>query len=339
MSDLEYEQNLWPRIKSAFRVLVAFTFSHVGVCGLVVGYIICGAFLFQMMESHEVEPMLKEVRQLREETAEKLLSIVLKSNTLEEEEFFRLANVAIQNYTYEIVNAISDGYDGEPKPKPLNWTKKADSIDRKEMPWSFTGGFLYSLTVITTIGYGNYAPKTAQGKAMTILYGIIGMPLFLLYLSNIGDILARGFKWTFSRCCQCNWTFIKRRRIDENGEVIEEPAQEEEEQITVPISLCLTLMVGYIWGGGLLFAEWEKWSVLDASYFCFISLSTIGFGDLVPGEAVAAESLEDAIQYSFVFCSLYLLLGMALIAMCFNLMQEEVIAKVRVCGRRLGCAR
>jgi len=71
-------------------------------------------------------------------------------------------------------------------------------------------------------------------------------------------------------CYVSSWTFIKRRRIDENGEVIEEPAQEEEEQITVPISLCLTLMVGYIWGGGLLFAEWEGWSVLDASYFCFI---------------------------------------------------------------------
>jgi hypothetical protein len=28
--------------------------------------------------------------------------------------------------------------------------------------------------------------------------------------------------------------------------------------------------------------------------------------------------------------------GMALLAMCFNLMQEEVIHKVRSCGRRLG---
>ena len=35
-------------------------------------------------------------------------------------------------------------------------------------------------------------------------------------------------------------------------------------------------------------------------------------------------------------CSLYLLFGMALIAMCFNLMQEEVIHKVRTCGRRIG---
>ena len=37
----------------------------------------------------------------------------------------------------------------------------------------------------------------------------------------------------------------------------------------------------------------------------------------------------------FVLCSLYILLGMALIAMCFNLMQEKVVRGVRSLGKRL----
>lgn len=37
-----------------------------------------------MIESQEEDPKLDEVRKLREETADKLLNIVLKSNTLEE---------------------------------------------------------------------------------------------------------------------------------------------------------------------------------------------------------------------------------------------------------------
>ena len=37
-----------------------------------------------------------------------------------------------------------------------------------------------------------------------------------------------------------------------------------------------------------------------------------------------------------VICSLYLLAGLALFAMCFDLMQEEVIHKIQSCGERIG---
>lgn len=46
--------------------------------------------------------------------------------------------------------------------------------------------FLFSFV---RIGYGNIAPATELGKIATIFYAIIGMPLFLLYLSNIGNLL------------------------------------------------------------------------------------------------------------------------------------------------------
>lgn len=46
-----------------------------------------------------------------------------------------------------------------------------------------------------TPGYGHIAPKTPQGKIATIFYSIIGIPLMLLCLSNIGDIMASSFRW------------------------------------------------------------------------------------------------------------------------------------------------
>ncbi|XP_026684902.1 outward-rectifier potassium channel TOK1-like, partial [Diaphorina citri] len=41
----------------------------------------------------------------------------------------------------------------------------------------------------------------------------------------------------------------------------------------------------YICIGAGVFAAWEEWSFLDGAYFCFVTLSTIGFGDLVPGKS------------------------------------------------------
>ncbi|KAH7960043.1 hypothetical protein HPB49_016626 [Dermacentor silvarum] len=108
---------------------------------------------------------------------------------------------------------------------------------------------------------------------------------------------------------------------------------EERPRVTVPILLCMTIIGGYICGGAVLFSVWEEWNYLDGSYFCFVTLSTIGFGDLVPGDTVVSDSGS---QEKLVICSLYLLVGLALIAMCFNLVQEEVVHKLRALGRRLG---
>jgi len=56
-----------------------------------------------------------------------------------------------------------------------------------------------------------------------------------------------------------------------------------------------------------------------------------GFGDFVPAKGVKDES-----EQSIAYCSLYLLFGIALLAMSFNLVQEEFIANVKEVARRLG---
>ena len=70
------------------------------------------------------------------------------------------------------------------------------------------------------------------------------------------------------------------------------------------------------------FQEWEGWSLLDSSYFCFITLTTIGFGDLVPDQNDTDGEIRIALN------ALYLLFGIALICMSFNLVQEEVMMEM-----------
>jgi len=99
----------------------------------------------------------------------------------------------------------------------------------------------------------------------------------------------------------------------------------------VPILLSIILVVAYIIGGAFLFQMWEGWSFLDSSYFCFITLTTIGFGDLTPDQRNAADG-----EQRIALCSLYLLFGIAMIAMSFNLLQEEVINSVKSLGKMCG---
>ena len=40
--------------------------------------------------------------------------------------------------------------------------------------------------------------------------------------------------------------------------------------------------------------------------------------------------------FQFIFCTVYILLGMAVIAMCFNLMQEKVVQNITSFGKKLG---
>ncbi|XP_072757710.1 potassium channel subfamily K member 15 [Anoplolepis gracilipes] len=348
------------RILDWTRALIAFLFSNVGIVCLVVGYTIAGAFLFTHIEGKTNPDVADDFIRLRNLTAATLWELTSKENVFSEKLWKAKVRDILDDYQKKVVSAVKNGYDG------------------MEEKWTFAGAFLYSLTVITTIGYGNICPRTKWGKVATIVYAIIGMPLFLLYLSNIGDILARSFKWTYARCCLCKcrrrphesttdasempnkndptrrdrWEMVNTHGGevdtssleetsprdddggDEGGDEGEDEGDDESDSydpqhVTVPLTLCLAIMVGYIWGGALLFSKWEDWNMLDGSYFCFVSLSTIGFGDIVPGDKIYHGQGLDSLSISFIFCSMYLMLGMALIAMCFNLMQEEVMAKMR----------
>ncbi|XP_059620712.1 potassium channel subfamily K member 4-like isoform X2 [Phlebotomus argentipes] len=344
------------RAKEHCRKFTAFMFSNVGIILLVVLYTIAGAFMFIAIEGDGDLERSAELARNRVSVAAKLWNIsCCEANIFNKSAFIELVGQQILNHQQNIVRAAKGGMAETTKTKTNN-------------KWTFSGAFLYSLTVITTIGYGNLIPRTKWGKICTIVYAIIGMPLFLLYLSNI-DILAKSFKWIYAKVCLCRiCPGVTRRRAArerrkaraltaerdnlpegyfiEGGDLetlsnssvdAHESSEEEEnagdtETVIVPLTICVIIMIGYILFGATLFGHWEDWDPLEGSYFCFISLSSIGFGDMVPGFKITGFE-GTGVELSFILCAIYLLLGMALIAMCFNLMQEQVMHKMRTFRR------
>ncbi len=113
----------------------------------------------------------------------------------------------------------------------------------------------------------------------------------------------------------------------------EDDEDEEDERISVPLTITMGVIAFYIFMGALLFGFWEDWEALDASYFCFVTVSTIGFGDIVPGSA-NFETKAD--QYKMILSAIYMLFGLALLSMCFSLIQEEIATKFKWVGEKLG---
>ena len=107
--------------------------------------------------------------------------------------------------------------------------------------------------------------------------------------------------------------------------------EQEVRKRPVPIWLCILLVLSYIVGGAFLFSNWEGWKLLDSAYFCFVTLTTIGFGDYVPAQKVKRD-----VEVSIALCSIYLLFGISLLAMSFNLVQEQVISSIKNVATKLG---
>ena len=106
-------------------------------------------------------------------------------------------------------------------------------------------------------------------------------------------------------------------------------------QERVPVFPVLAFVFGYILLGATIFSAWENWSFLEGAYFSFITLTTIGFGDFVPGDAVLNDDSEQG-QAKLILACIYLLMGLAILAMSINLVQEEIVERIREFAKDMG---
>lgn len=86
---------------------------------------------------------------------------------------------------------------------------------------------------------------------------------------------------------------------------------EIDDEFNLPISVAIGILFIYLLLGAIMYCLWEDWDFIEALYFVFVSLSTIGFGDVLPAH-----------QKFFIFSSVYMYIGLSLVSMCINVAIE-----------------
>nr|XP_005318787.2 potassium channel subfamily K member 17 [Ictidomys tridecemlineatus] len=182
--------------------------------------------------------------------------------------------------------------------------------------WELLGSFFFSVSTVTTIGYGNLSPQTMAARLFCIFFALVGIPLNLVVLNRLGHLMQRGVH----RC-------VHRLGGTWQGPA---PARWLAGSCALLSGLLLFLLLP-----PLLFSHMEGWSYLEGFYFSFITLSTVGFGDYVIG---MDPSRRYPLWYKNIV-SLWILFGMAWLALIIKLILSLLETPGGTCSCHHHCSK
>ncbi|XP_078587728.1 potassium channel subfamily K member 18-like [Branchiostoma floridae x Branchiostoma japonicum] len=166
--------------------------SHAGIVALLLIYCFVGAAIFQAIESPREIKEQQELIKSRDLVIEMLWN---NSQIMDQENWTRFAMMEIGNFAHSLDAAFHHGV-------------TPGSAEK----WTYYGSLFFAATVVSTIGYGHHAPVTPEGRIVCILYALVGIPLYLFCVADLGLMLARGMTRLFSLVGYQLWRLERDRR-------------------------------------------------------------------------------------------------------------------------------
>jgi hypothetical protein len=157
--------------------------------------------------------------------------------------------------------------------------------------WIFGGeSIFFTFTLLSTIGYGHLVPSTQASKLFTIFYIVFGVPLTLTLFSAIVEHLLE-----LIHSSQANGS-------DQTQMGLDASSQHTPYYVKLGIAGFVLLFIVYLLPAFVLSSYMEsKWSFLDAIYYCYISIATIGLG-MVLGSVNFWIFLTDFLLIQVIMC-------------------------------------
>lgn len=181
---------------------------------------------------------------------------------------------------------------------------KAENLDL-HLQWNIHSAIFYSFTVFTTLGYGSIACETWAGRWISMLYACCGIPLMLLTIGDLGELIQRKLciliDLIVRKCRAIRRSTGEEEEVDvERVSSYSDESEEDDERLPVWFSISLLIsytvlvsVVVYLLDTG----EYGEPGIdMESSfYFVFCSITTIGFGDVMP------SSIQYHIAFIFTF--------------------------------------
>ena len=221
-------------------------------------------------------------KNFEQEERENTLEFIKRVNRLNATKTFNSSD-DLKSFLRELKKALRYGYDIE--------------YNRLNAPkWSYMNSFYFVGNIVTTIGYGHMVPETTWGRLFCIVYALFGIPLTALMLRSVGN---RITEWIIAMIKQFDRRVYNRET--ENAELK-----------SAVIAFGLLWLIILLPAIAISKIE-TNWDYMGSVYYCFITFSTIGFGDLVPISLRADNKVETQVFLEFGDL-LYLVIGLAIMS-------------------------
>jgi potassium channel subfamily K len=150
--------------------------------------------------------------------------------------------------------------------------------------WPIIDSLYFAVVTFTTVGYGDMSPHTDMGRLFVIFFAIYGILILGFFISVVGEIVIDAQDAAVASARKkASKKVLRMFSSDSVSESLKNKPKEKslfrellevlikEIPILVAISL-VAILIGAV----------EGWSIIKSLYFCVITSTTIGFGDLTP---------------------------------------------------------
>ncbi|KHN73186.1 TWiK family of potassium channels protein 7 [Toxocara canis] len=213
--------------------------AHLGLVVCSVAYVCIGAFIFLRIE----RPNELLQRRTHHANYEALKMEFITRSSLE-----NLTRLDLARLVDEYICNMFEFFD-DPQAAIIFESEFMDygmAVDQ----WTPASSFLFAATTVIPVGYGFVTPTTKIGRLLIIIYGLIGAPLVLVTVTDVGKFIS----------------FYSTKFLPSSMS-----------------GICfLTFLLIYLFVGAMFFSLFSPLTYLHAVYFSITSVFTIGFGDTPP---------------------------------------------------------